>query len=148
MDCFRKDTKVVVNIEGNNNNVQVIVGDNNTTTINEILEATPKKTTETVEETEEVPIKPEETSKQEPKPYKVQKGDYWYQMVKQNYNAASESEIKQIIRKLKDEYFNNNRDKLIKQGYTSSKSGFFLKVGETFNLPQEVEINGKTITLK
>ena len=153
MDSFSSSPKVVVNVIGTNNKVQVTVGDDNTTTITEKPKEAINDSIKVIEDIETTKAKtPEEENDNQPiattKQYEVKKGDYWYRMVKENYNTSSEVEVKQIIRKFKDEYFNKNKASLIKQGYTSSKSGFFLKVGEKYDLPTQVEVDGKIITIR
>lgn len=80
--------------------------------------------------------------------YKIQGGDYWYKMVQENYGISAHNEVMQVVRKLKQEYFEANKSKLIQQGYTSPRAGFFPKAGEILNLPLVVQIDGKSVELK
>ena len=69
-------------------------------------------------------------------------------MVQENYSVSSHAEIMQIVRYFKDAYFEQNRLELTRKGFSSSKGGFFLGVGEIFSLPNNVDIGGKTYSLK
>lgn len=80
--------------------------------------------------------------------YKVKKGDYWYNVVAEQYGLSSGSEIMKIVRHLKDEYFEENKKDLTKQGYNNSKDGFFPKSGGVLQLPDSIEIEGIKYKLK
>lgn len=82
------------------------------------------------------------------KPYQVKKGDYWFKVVQEKYNVNSAEEVHEIVRKLKDEYFEANKKDLIKAGYTSSKSGFFPRANETLELPELIKIGEDSYSLK
>lgn len=82
------------------------------------------------------------------KEYKIKKGDYWYKMIEENYDVKSSAEIMEIVRILKNEYFKNNKEELMKQGYKTSRANFFLKAGDIYKLPTSVIVKGKTIKLK
>ena len=66
----------------------------------------------------------------------------------ENYNVSSNTEIMLIVRFFKDKFFEEHRAELTKKGHSSSKSGFFLSVGETFSLPQNLKIGDRTFVLK
>lgn len=149
-----------VEIEGNNNDVLIVTGENNTVVDTfvkqkETVETDPveviKEPETEIEEVQEETIQNtvlEQPETPKTKPYNIKKGDYWYKMVSEEYETASNSEITAIVRKFKQEYFEKNKSDLIRKGYTSAKSGFFLPVGSTFELPETVEVNGKTYKLK
>lgn len=77
--------------------------------------------------------------------YKVKSGDNWYAVAKAKY-GASDADAVVIARKLKDQYFEANKETLTKVGINSSKGAFFAKVGDELCVPTEVNINGKTYT--
>lgn len=103
-----------------------------------------------VDNNDEVEVEPQplESSAPATREYSIKKGDYWYSMIMENYNVSSHSDIMKIVRILKEDYFDKHKTELTKQGYNSAKAGFFLKVGEVYNLPQTVEIDGKIVELK
>lgn len=146
-----------IGIQGNNNNVLIVTNENNTivdtfvkqekTAKFQPMPTNDSSGEEANKEEIQTPIL-EETVKPKTKSYSIKKGDYWYKMVSEQYEISSNSEIMAIVRKFKQEYFEKNQNNLIRKGYTSAKSGFFLPVGGTFELPETVEINGKSYKLK
>ncbi len=139
-----------VEVKGNNNSVLVVVGNDNTVvdTFKKHEESAEAQEEQVVEKQEVEDLKEEQPQESKTKSYTVQKGDYWYKMVSEQYETASNSEIMEIVRKFKQDYFEANRNDLIRKGYTSAKSGFFLSVGSAFKLPETVEVNGKSYKLK
>lgn len=147
-----------IEIQGDNNDVLIVTGENNTG-IDTFVKQTQSVETQPIQAVEELEQKAakeeviqepvlEQTDKPKTTPYKIKKGDYWYKIISEHYETASNSEIMAIVRKFKQEYFEANKKDLIRKGYASAKSGFFLPVGSTFELPETVEVNGKTYKQK
>ena len=77
--------------------------------------------------------------------YTVKRGDNWDVVVRGKYQPKSEADVKAIIRKLKDAYYEENKEELNKLGITSSRGGFFPKVGEELCIPSTITLeNGNT----
>ena len=77
--------------------------------------------------------------------YTVKKGDNWYSVVKGKYQPKTEADAKALVRYLKDAYYEENKEELNKLGITSSKGGFFPKVGEELCIPSTITLqNGNT----
>ena len=77
--------------------------------------------------------------------YTVKKGDNWYSVVKGKYQPKTEADAKALVRYLKDAYYEENKEELNKLGITSSRGGFFPKVGEELCIPSTITLqNGNT----
>ena len=167
--------KITININGNNNNISIgnstveIHGDvyngsgnlaigsgnhqiqdnsqptpgNEENIDNIVTEELPENNSERTEEvTEETPVKADYRE------IKITNNDTWYKIVKENYITSSNQEVMDIVQNLKNEYYEANKSRLIKQGHTSSKSNFFYDNNEVMKLPTSIEIKGKVYTLK
>ena len=74
--------------------------------------------------------------------YTVKAGDNWFAVAKAKYNAT-DAEASKIARQLKDEYFEANKEELIKKGIKNSRGAFFPKVGEELCLPSTLTLGDK-----
>lgn len=78
------------------------------------------------------------------KDYPVKSGDNWYAVVMGKYAPQNPADAKAILRYIKDAAFEEMKNAgTLPKGITSSKDGFFPKVGDNLVLPEEIEINGK-----
>lgn len=74
--------------------------------------------------------------------YKVKGGDDWYRVVMGKYKPKTAADAKAIVRILKDSTFEAmKKDGTLPKGVTSSKDGFFPKVGENLCLPPTITVN-------
>lgn len=81
------------------------------------------------------------------KKYPVKSGDNWYAVVMGKYAPKNADDAKAITRQIKDAVFEQmKKSGTLPKGVTSSKDGFFPKVGDNLVLPEELEINGKKYT--
>lgn len=93
-----------------------------------------KLTDETKEVVKELPTKD----------YPVKSGDNWYAVVMGKYAPQNPADAKAILRYIKDAAFEEMKNAgTLPKGVTSSKDGFFPKVGDKLVLPEEIEVNGK-----
>ena len=72
--------------------------------------------------------------------YTVKSGDNWDAVVRGKYQPKNEADVKALIRYLKDSYYEENKEDLNKLGITSSRGGFFPKVGEELCIPSEIKL--------
>lgn len=76
--------------------------------------------------------------------YTVKKGDNWYSVVKGKYQPKTEADAKALVRYLKDAYYEENKEALNKLGITSSRGGFFPKVGDELCVPSTITLANGT----
>ncbi len=77
--------------------------------------------------------------------YQVKKGDNWYSVVQGKYQPKTAADAKALVRYLKDTYYEENKEALNKLGITSSRGGFFPKVGDELCIPSTITLeNGNT----
>ena len=76
--------------------------------------------------------------------HKVKLGDDWTKVVNARYGAYG-NDAREIVRQLKDAYFEANKDALMAQGITSSRDGFFPAVGDDLCIPSEVKTKANKV---
>ena len=76
--------------------------------------------------------------------YQVKKGDNWYSVVQGKYQPKTAADAKALVRYLKDTYYKENKEALNKLGITSSRGGFFPKVGDELCVPSTITLANGT----
>ena len=76
--------------------------------------------------------------------YQVKKGDNWYSVVQGKYQPKTAADAKALVRYLKDTYYKENKEALNKLGITSSRGGFFPKVGDELCIPSKITLENGT----
>lgn len=76
--------------------------------------------------------------------YQVKKGDNWYSVVQGKYQPKTAADAKALVRYLKDTYYKENKEALNKLGITSSRGGFFPKVGDELCIPSKITLKNGT----
>lgn len=77
--------------------------------------------------------------------YEVKAGDNWSTVVESKYGAYGK-DMKAIVAKLKEAYYEEHKEALNAQGITSAKGAFFPAVGDELCVPTDVTVNGKKYT--